>query len=367
MALSLSSLRVHTAERSDAPKTHILSAIEAGQLLPSRNPTQGAAGLRMQGSPLSSPLGHVCSLGCRPPSDFGGHMATADDTSARQAAWVRDEIILALDLYIDQGCLLGGALPEARAASVVALSDELRALPIHPPSGRHEPFRNPKGVALKLANFRAAERDIRMDLGEPGADDLPIGMSAYSRTDRAVMTEFFGRWEAVAVEAAAIRAGSASTPPSTDQPASAVAQDAPIDGGGVVTYESSSSPGGMRSRAEADLVKRYADHMSSAGHDVTGRHYRASSEARLLRADLFLRDLNVLVEAKATVARNDIRLAIGQLLDYRRFESTAPDMAVLLPDRPGDDMLELLGDLSIACVWPVKNGYRDTCQGHLTR
>lgn len=98
---------------------------------------------------------------------------------------------------------------------------------------------------------------------------------------------------------------------------------------------------------------------------MTGRHYRTTSESRALRADLMVRDLNVLVEGKATDARHAVRMAIGQLYDYRRFEPTAPDLAVLVPREPARDLRSLLGGLSIGCVWPRGSGFSDSVDGRL--
>jgi hypothetical protein len=35
-------------------------------------------------------------------------------------------------------------------------------------------------------------------------------------------------------------------------------------------------------------------------------------------------------------------MAIGQLLDYALLEPRRPELAVLLPDRPSDDLIELI-------------------------
>lgn len=68
---------------------------------------------------------------------------------------MRDELILALDLYFRHSDARGrGDHPE-----VVALSDLLNQLPIHPVADREADFRNPNGVAMKLGNFQALDRE----------------------------------------------------------------------------------------------------------------------------------------------------------------------------------------------------------------
>jgi hypothetical protein len=108
---------------------------------------------------------------------------------------------------------------------------------------------------------------------------------------------------------------------------------------------------------------------TNSGHSrasgKAGAVHVAEGESRPLRADLMVKDLNVLVEAKATDARYAIRMAIGQLHDYRRFEPTAPELAVLVPKEPIRDLRRLLDGLTIGCVWPRGDGYRDSVDGRL--
>ena len=57
-----------------------------------------------------------------------------------------------------------------------------------------------------------------------------------------------------------------------------------------------------------------------------------------------------LVEAKGRTTRASIRLAIGQVLDYRRHVDHE-SLAILIPTRPNADALDLLGGLMISCVY----------------
>jgi hypothetical protein len=143
------------------------------------------------------------------------------------------------------------------------------------------------------------------------------------------------------------------------------ARDAPVDGGGAAEYEAAAGPGGVRSRSEALLVQALFEHMVARGRTVVGRHYVIEGEARVIRADLFVKDFDCLVEAKATDARHAIRMAVGQLYDYRRFETTVCRLAVLVPRRPVPDLLRFLSGLDIACIWPHAGGFRDTVGGAL--
>ncbi|MDG0853055.1 HNH endonuclease [Roseateles puraquae] len=64
--------------------------------------------------------------------------------------WTRDETILALNLYLS----VGGQVPGPDDPKVIALSERLRALPVHREAVKRDTFRNPAGVAFKLQNIR---------------------------------------------------------------------------------------------------------------------------------------------------------------------------------------------------------------------
>jgi 5-methylcytosine-specific restriction enzyme A len=68
---------------------------------------------------------------------------------ARNPDWVRDELILALELYFRGGRKW---LPHTHP-DVITLSELLNKLPIHDPQVRNSDFRNPRGVSMKLGNF----------------------------------------------------------------------------------------------------------------------------------------------------------------------------------------------------------------------
>ena len=51
---------------------------------------------------------------------------------------------------------------------------------------------------------------------------------------------------------------------------------------------------------------------------------------------------NILIEAKGSVSRPDIRMALAQLLDYKRFCADGVELAVLMPELPRPDLCDLL-------------------------
>ena len=227
------------------------------------------------------------------------------------------------------------------------------------PRGRRGPrFRNPGGVALKLANFRAVERVVKLDREIPGAENLPAGMPAFSALDRAVFEEFLDRaFDGLSVDAHAIRAAAAGLEDALQAP---TAEDRPVENPGTRTYETTDVSGGTRTRAEHELVSRYVARLASVGITAVSRLYRVPGLTRSLFCDIFLPAKNLLIEAKASGSRDSIRMAIGQLLDYRRFEKTKPQLAVLLPCKPDQDTCDLLFSVGIALIWADGDTFHDT-------
>lgn len=98
----------------------------------------------------------------------------------RNPDWTRDELILALELYMKQ--------PAARRSknhpAVAELSELLNSLPFHGNFDRQEKFRNPDGVRMKLGNFLrfdpnykgrglARGNTLEQEIWEEFAQDVP--------------------------------------------------------------------------------------------------------------------------------------------------------------------------------------------------
>lgn len=118
-------------------------------------------------------------------------------------------------------------------------------------------------------------------------------------------------------------------------------------------------------RREQSLVERFDKHLRRKGHIVT-RHAITLPDGTELRSDLFDHDTALLAEAKAAIDRPSLRMAIGQLLDYERFVTPPPRAkAVLVPERPAPDLIDLLDSLDIAVIWTAGTRFRDNRGGKL--
>lgn len=104
-------------------------------------------------------------------------------------------------------------------------------------------------------------------------------------------------------------------------------------------------------RRESLLVQRYREHLERAGHEVGRLRIVPPGESRPLYSDLWDRTVEELIEAKSSVTRDQIRLAVGQLLDYGRFAS-AQRRTVLVPSCPRGDLLDYLHGLGVGVLYP---------------
>jgi hypothetical protein len=109
-------------------------------------------------------------------------------------------------------------------------------------------------------------------------------------------------------------------------------------------------------RKETSLVQTLADHLRAKNHDVCRHQLLPVDERQPLFTDLYDKDLDLLVEAKGSVTRENIRMAIGQLADYGRFlPGSTP--AILVPTKPRKDLIELATSQEIMILWPRGNGF----------
>ena len=120
-------------------------------------------------------------------------------------------------------------------------------------------------------------------------------------------------------------------------------------------------------RREQTLVLALEKHLSRLGHEVSRNRILPPGETRPLFTDLYDATLDMLVEAKGTVERNAIRMAIGQLLDYKRFISggSPQHVALLVPREPRKDLCDLLASQGIDLIYKRQNGFDDSTGGAL--
>ncbi len=303
-------------------------------------------------------------LGPLLPQDFvGGELTVARRLESlgfdiarppRNPPWADEELILALDLYLRSG-LLDDADP-----NVIDLSRVLNALTVHPERPDAIRFRNPTGVAMKLANFAAINPNY------PGR-----GMTHGSRRDAEIWNRYASDEDRLAATAAAIREGHEPLAPPLAEPKRPHITEAEGEAQHVEQFLVS-VPGRIieADRREQSLVQAYVDHLLDQGHRVTIHRYRLHPSLPLLACDLVDETDHVLYEAKGDVRRTSVRMPIGQLLDYRRFEPPLMSLAILLPRVPAHDLIELVRSVPAVAVWRTNDGFASShpaaaCTGRL--
>lgn len=112
-------------------------------------------------------------------------------------------------------------------------------------------------------------------------------------------------------------------------------------------------------KKEKKLQDEYENWLKSHGHGLKALEFPSR-----LRCDLWEEDRRNLIEAKASIRREDIRMAVGELLDYyfqcagdARFQK--PNMAILLPKRPPDDRVNWIESLGIKYIWKQNKDFLD--------
>lgn len=289
-------------------------------------------------------------LGPLPWQDFTGGEATVArlleslafevEKPRRNPPWAEEELILALDLYLREGLL------DDKDQAVVELSRDLNSLTLHSERPDVARFRNPNGVALKLANFAA------LDPNYAGR-----GMTRGGRRDAEVWERYASEEDALVEVAAAIREGRKlpMLPPVETAPH---VIEAEVEAQHVEQFQVSvAAQIKQAERREQRLVLAYRDHLQNQGHEVTRHMYPVAGSGSLLACDLVDETTHVLYEGKGDVRRASVRMAIGQLLDYRRFEPAPMSLAVLLPRQPPHDLIALIHSVPASVVWRTKDGF----------
>ena len=260
---------------------------------------------------------------------------------SRNPPWAEEELILALDLYLRSGPL------NRSDPSVVRLSRVLNELTVHsvrPDSGR---FRNPNGVAMKLANFAAIDPNYE-----------GRGLTQGGRRDLAMWNLYASDEDGLSAIAEGIKEGRGLPTVATESPSGARVTKIEVESQHVERFEVSVQGHIIEAnRREQSLVKAYAQHLTDRSHRVTRHRYQPDGSVPPLVCDLVDETDQMLYEAKGDVRRTSVRMAIGQLLDYRRFEAPSMKLAVLLPRRPTQDLIELIYEVPASVAWRTTENF----------
>ena len=105
-------------------------------------------------------------------------------------------------------------------------------------------------------------------------------------------------------------------------------------------------------RREAAMVLALRDFLSISGKRIVRHRIRPQGQAFSLMTDAYDASGGILYEAKSDATRQSVRMAIGQLLDYRRFMPDGTRLALLVPVLPALDLQDLCRSLGIGICVP---------------
>ncbi|MFK0178186.1 hypothetical protein ACIQVR_19630 [Streptomyces xanthochromogenes] len=102
----------------------------------------------------------------------------------------------------------------------------------------------------------------------------------------------------------------------------------------------------------ARLSREFQQELKERGHTVQRFQIRVEGASAPLVSDLYDVTDHVLYQIKGNSRRESVRMAIGQLMDYRRYVKPAGvKLAIVFPARPSNDMLDLLDEMKIATIY----------------
>lgn len=283
------------------------------------------------------------SLGFNVEWDSHNSSSTMVKKHSRNPDWAEEELILALDLYLRSGVLSSGH------PDVQELSCLLRSMSIHPVRPDPERFRNPSGVNLKLANFAAID---------PNYDGR--GMRRGGKRVAEVWERYASDEDALIAAASALREGYGHSGADPAESTPGQVEEVAVEAQHVEQFPvSPPDHANVAHPKERSLVQAYSHYLENRDHIVTRYKYTLDGSNYALYCDLVDKTCHVLYEAKGDVLRTSVRMAIGQLLDYRRFEKTIPKMnlAVLLPRKPAQDLIKLIHSVPASVVWRTNDGF----------
>jgi hypothetical protein len=251
--------------------------------------------------------------------------------------WTLDEYMVVGELWLNRGRSVGTSDTDVKAMAALL-------------------GRTPASISRRVGNFAGTDR--------PGSGLKPITGEALSLWMRI-------RDNPAAVAEAARNARARLELLNTEDPAAASVETANSGARVVDPERPSTEPVAVSSKEqnreaqqkEAEVREQYRSWRDPRGDRLKGIEIPVGGST--LRVDLFDSVDNLLIEAKAAAKRDFLRFAVGQLYDYKRYLDFVPILAVLVPERPTDDLLGLLDVSLVWCIWPEGDGFTTRRTGGL--
>lgn len=107
-------------------------------------------------------------------------------------------------------------------------------------------------------------------------------------------------------------------------------------------------------RPELKLQTDFGKYLLKNGHSIKILEFNFKDMRGILRPDFWIEDMNYIIEAKPSVSREYVRLAIGQVLDYinlGEMVGISASPAILLPGLPCHDLVQLIERHGIVLIY----------------
>ncbi|TSB20864.1 hypothetical protein [Streptomyces benahoarensis] len=113
----------------------------------------------------------------------------------------------------------------------------------------------------------------------------------------------------------------------------------------------SAQPSTMTEHRQTQISQSYREFLNEQQHEVFAYQIKIAGTTSILKTDLYDATDHILYAIKGSSDRQEIRMAIGQLKDYcRHIDPPNPTLAVLVPEKPNADLIDLLERENIKLV-----------------
>ncbi|MES9519894.1 hypothetical protein [Streptomyces capoamus] len=108
---------------------------------------------------------------------------------------------------------------------------------------------------------------------------------------------------------------------------------------------------------QSALRDDYFQELIDTGHEVFAYQIKIAGTTTILTTDLYDATAHELYAVRGDSSREEVRTAVGQLKDYVRHVEPRPQLAALFPEKPQDDLVDLLHVEGISVVYQDDHGY----------
>lgn len=131
----------------------------------------------------------------------------------------------------------------------------------------------------------------------------------------------------------------------------------PVESNEIKSFERRGTMSHTAHRREAELMARLESHLDGLGREVCRLRIKLPDSSTELLTDTFDVSRGDLYEVKASSTRENMRMAVGQLIDYARYVPEVKARLVVMPVEPTADLIDLAHAAGIAVVWPEGAGF----------